>query len=141
VVTVLAVHFQDIQHTAQQTSHARNPPHRGHPSLRKPQRCTSSNAWPKSIAARVSLPTRSARNSVDWRTRSGESTPHSSFPTVGFVSRKTHAAAVTMWDSVWENKKWLTQTWCGAPEQKILVGVTSLITRLGWVKTWPSPAP
>jgi hypothetical protein len=33
-----------------------------------------------------------------------------------------------MWDFVWESKKWLTQTWCGAPEQKSLVGLTSLIT-------------
>jgi hypothetical protein len=34
-----------------------------------------------------------------------------------------------MWDSVWESKKWLMQTWCGAREQKILVGLTSLITK------------
>ena len=34
-----------------------------------------------------------------------------------------------MWDSVWEGKKWLTQPWCGAREQKTLVGLTNLITK------------
>jgi hypothetical protein len=34
-----------------------------------------------------------------------------------------------MWDFVWESKRLLMQTWCGAREQKILVGLPSLITK------------
>ncbi len=34
-----------------------------------------------------------------------------------------------MWEFVWEGKKWLKQTWCGARGLKILVGLTSLITK------------
>ena len=38
------------------------------------------------------------------------------------------AARALTWDFVWDGRKSSTPTWCGVQEQKILVGLTSLIT-------------
>jgi hypothetical protein len=34
-----------------------------------------------------------------------------------------------MWDFVWDGRKWSTPAWCGVQEQKVLIGLTSLITK------------
>jgi hypothetical protein len=49
--------------------------------------------------------------------------------TAASAFRRIPAAAVPMWDFVLESRRWLTPRWCGVQEQRVLVGLTSLITR------------
>ena len=44
------------------------------------------------------------------------------------LSRRIPAAAVPMWDFVLASRRWLTPAWCGVQEQRVLIGLTSLLT-------------
>jgi len=72
----------------------------------------------------------SVANSASWqKTRLGESSPPTSCLIAGFASRKTPAATALMSGFASGNRRRSKPVSFDAPEQKTLVGLTSLLTR------------
>src|SRR6266571_5037987 len=72
----------------------------------------------------------SVGSSASWsKTPSAGSSPPSSCRTVGFAFRRTHAVHARMSGFVSDEKSWSRPILCGGQEQRILVGLTSLITK------------
>src|SRR5437588_12571372 len=88
------------------------------------------SGWWKCNICGPRLPRSSARNSESWsETRSSGSSRPSFCRTAASAFHKTHAAAVPTLDYVWDGQIWRKALWCGGQEQKILVGLMSLITK------------
>src|SRR5437867_7042363 len=88
------------------------------------------SGWWKCNICGPRLPRSSARNSESWRgiPSSGSSRP-SFCRTAAFAFHRTPAAAVPISDSASDVRIWRKALGCGGQEQKILVGLMSLITK------------
>src|SRR6184192_1696908 len=64
-----------------------------------------------------------------WKRPSGRSSRLSSCPTAASVSRRTRAAAVPISGFVSDGRSWSRPLSSGGQEQKVLIGLTSFITR------------
>src|SRR3984893_11898430 len=96
-----------------------------------PRWCLSASDWSRFSTSAPSSATNNAKNSDDWsRTRYKESNQPSFCPTVASASPRIPAPAVLILGSVWGGRIWLKQGSCGAQEQKTLVGLPRLRTRI-----------
>src|SRR6266568_3202289 len=87
------------------------------------------SGWWKCNICGPRLPWSSARNSESWsETRSSGSSRPSFCRTAAFAFHRTPAAVVRISDSASDVRIWRKALWCGQ-EQKILVGLMSLITK------------
>src|SRR5437773_6112081 len=88
------------------------------------------SGWWKCNICGPRLPRSSARNSESWsETRSSGSSRPSFCRTAAFAFHRTPAAVVRISDSASDVRIWRKALWCGGQEQKILVGLMSLITK------------
>src|SRR6266567_3992 len=88
------------------------------------------SGWWKCNICGPRLPWSSARNSESWsETRSSGSSRPSFCRTAAFAFHRTPAAIVPISDSASDVRIWRKALWCGGQEQKILVGLMSLITK------------
>src|SRR5438094_21274 len=88
------------------------------------------SGWWKCNICGPRLPRSSARNSESWsETRSSGSSRPSFCRTAAFAFHRTPAAVVPISDSASDVRIWRKALWCGGQEQKILVGLMSLITK------------
>src|SRR5438034_847034 len=89
------------------------------------------SGWWKCNICGPRLPRSSARNSESWCgiPSSGSSRP-SFCRTAAFAFRRTPAAVVPISDSASDVRIWRKALWCGGQEQKILVGLMSLLTKI-----------
>jgi hypothetical protein len=80
----------------------------GSPALpRSPRWSLSARGWSRFNTYVPRSPMNSAKNLANWsKTPSGGSSPPSSCPTAGFVSRRTRAAAARTSGFVWDGRSW-----------------------------------